>query len=238
MAIWSEPTSPKSDGYATAAAAMVSLAIALVATAVTATSVAELRLARTDLRRMQAEYGLAGAETLAAMTVLESRQAGRLRWRFSTDLGPVEALAEPEAAKLGYGAAADLDDGSLARLGVGDPARVRAKLRGLALTKTAALTALRDADLSPRWRDCAASAISPVGQGSKLGVPAPAEPQGSGSAWHAGEVWRIRVSAAGWTEDRLVRFTGSEDHPAAIIDRRLVRGEETEKCETLIGDMR
>ena len=130
-----------SDGYATAAAAVTSLAIALVATAVTSVSVSELRLARADLSRTRAEYGLAGAETAAALTVIQSKQEARLTWTFASDAGAAVAVAEPEAAKIDYKTAADLDDGVLARLGVADASALRGGLRPW--RKTVALPSVR-----------------------------------------------------------------------------------------------
>jgi hypothetical protein len=222
-----------SDGYATAAAAVVSLAIALVAAAVTGASVEALRSARADLARTQAEYGLAGAQTDAAITVASSKGGGRFLWTLQTVAGPAEALAEPEAPKLGLKAAASLDGATLDRFGVADPEALKARLSAIAGTG-ADPAAVGRADPSPVWRSCAASAISPLGLAPKLGLTKTAPPQTALGVFRGGEVWRIRLSMGGWVDDRLVRFTGSAGRPFAVIARRFHRGEGGGGCDALV----
>jgi len=214
---------------------VVSLALALSVAALAASGVAELRAARADMRRMQAQYALGGAQVMAGQTVNSDSQGKRLIWRFDTAAGPVDALAEPEAAKLDYQGAASLDDAVLAPLGVRDAAALRARLGDLARRRAGTLTLLAAAAAAPDWRRCAASLVSRVGRAEILAFPAAIAPAPRPGASHAGEVWRVRTSLGSWTEDRIVRFTGDLNHPAAIIDRRFYKAEGRDRCETLLG---
>lgn len=224
-------------GYAAPAAMVISLALALTVTAATGASTAELRLARADLRRTQAEYMLAGAHTTATVAMLSSSQSGRLRWRLPGSGEAVEVLAEPEAAKLGLDRASVLEDTALRRLGVGDPDGVRAKLLLASGAKAHARGLIRRAETAPVWRECALSAISPYGAAGVLGMSAAEDlsTRSAGPTWRAGEVWRVRVSARGWTDDRIIRFTGDPRHPAAVVEREFGRASSGgEPCRALI----
>jgi type II secretory pathway component PulK len=57
------------DGYATPAAALISLAIAVVTAALVGRAVSELRLARAEFSRMSVEYDLASAHQLALLSI-------------------------------------------------------------------------------------------------------------------------------------------------------------------------
>lgn len=218
------PSPDRRDGYATAAALGVSLALGLVAAAVTARSVAALKLAKADLRRTQADYALNGAQALAVAAIVTSGQPGPYRWTLTTPEGAVEALAEPEGAKLSLTSAAGLDDGVLRLFAVGAPSALRAKLQVQAERQLAGT--LDDLDASPIWRSCASSFISPFGLAAVV-TPMAYRAPGAGphpASWHIGEVWRIRITDhGGWRDDRFVRFTGDVARPAAVISRRLVR---------------
>ena len=217
---WSNPDRAE-DGYATVAATVIALALALVAGAVMAVAANAMRQARADGERLRAAYGLAAAQTTALQTLLASRKPGRYRWQVDSPIGPVEVLAEPEQPKLSLRAAADLDDATLARLDVLDGERLRARLRALAAGEAATAGAVAEMDVSPLWRACAGSMISPFGMGGDLGLSPAAPPPAGSFDWRAGEVWRLRlVSARGWAEDRIVRLTGDQRNPAAVIERR------------------
>jgi hypothetical protein len=222
-------------GYATAAGAMIALALSLVVTAVVGASLTDLRLSRTAFDRGRAEVALDGVQELAALAILRDGPPHRLRWFIESNIGPVEVLAEPEAAKLSTREAADLDDTALLWLGAGEPERVRSRLRAMALGGADARDLAR-VDPSPRWRGCAASLISPYGQSDGLSLERAVPPQAGRFAWRAGEVWRLRArSADGWTDDRIVRLVGDPEHPAAIIERVLARGQAGgEPCAALI----
>ncbi|MBS0297128.1 MAG: hypothetical protein JSR45_12520 [Proteobacteria bacterium] len=213
----------------------MSLALAVTVAALAGSGVAELRSARADMRRMQAEYGLGGAHVMADQTVIADGQGRRMRWRFDIAAGQVEALAEPEAGKLDYETAASLDDAAFGRLGVRDAAALRAKLVTLAKTHSGTLASLVGSDAAPGWRRCAPSVVSRVGRADKPSLSAAVAPSPRPGSSRAGEVWRVRLSLGGWTEDRIVRFTGDLNHPAAIIDRSLYRAEGEDRCETLVN---
>jgi hypothetical protein len=225
------------DGYATAAAVVVCMAVALSAAAAMGSSVAELRLARGDLRRIQAQYGLGGASMQALAALGRAPETTRLRWTMATDAGPVAVLAEPETAKLPLAAAAALEDGDLRGLGASNPATLRARLEALVTARHGSMAEIAGGDAGLGWRRCAASAVSRLGQASRLAVTpavAPAAtPEGGSGSFHAGEVWRVRVTLDGWTEDRILRLTGDPYQPAAVIERRFHRSEGETPCDAL-----
>ncbi|MFZ4608075.1 MAG: hypothetical protein ACOYM5_17665, partial [Caulobacter sp.] len=117
------------------------------------------------------------------------------------------------------------EDGELLGLGGASIGAIRARLRALALSGADASEIPRLA-AAPLWRACAPSLMSPYGQATALSLPASAQPAPGRFAWRAGEVWRLRALAPdGWADDRIVRLTGDSQHPAAIIERVLVRGQ-------------
>ena len=222
-------------GYATASAIAISMALAMVASAVTGLSAAELESARGGLARLASEAELEGAQNAAVTAVLSSGQSTRLRWSLPTGLGAVDVLAEPEALKTSYADAAKATDAQLARMGVGDPGPLRGRLA--ADVDPTDITPTRDLDASTIWRICAPSRISRFGE-TKLGALGPAQtPDGRRFSWRAGDVWRIRVASSdGWSDDRLVRFSGDAIHPAAIVERRLSRqGTADRQCDTIFA---
>lgn len=234
---------PKSDdaGYATAAAMAVSLAIGLIATAVAGRSIAELRLARAELRRTEADYALAGAQALAAAAIVSSGQTPPFRWRLDTGDAQVSALAEPEGSKLSLAAAAHLDDAVLGRFGVRDPAGLRRKLKAASNQPLEGDIGLLDA--AALWRRCASTFISPFGSASGPMVPSYRSPDAGEhpASWRIAEIWRVSVSRPdGWRDDRIVRLTGDPGRPAAVIVRRFDRRAsqdrkgEGEGCETVL----
>jgi hypothetical protein len=211
------------DGFATPAAAAVSLALALVAAALTTAAVSELRSAHADLVRTQDDYALDAAQTRAALGLIATTSSGRLRWTLP-DGG--EVLAEPEADKLDLADAAKLDDATLARLGVSDPDGLRRRLADLGGADAADVGL---ADAAPLWRACARSIVSPLGTATKILYAPAAMPSSSGVDWRIGQVWRIRTALA---DDRIVRFTGTPLDPAAVIERKVTQGgQETERCD-------
>lgn len=227
------------EGYATPAALVVSLALSLVASSMVVRSVQVLQRAKADLARSETEYALAGAHLQAAAVIVRSGIAGPYHWTATTSVGWVEALAEPEAEKLSLDAASSLDDGLLNRFGVADPARLR-----LALAEAAATDEAPDIgalDPAPLWRACAASLLSRYGEAQTYTFAPRSEP-GMGpkpASWHIGEAWRIRITtAAGWRDDRIVRFTGDARHPAAVVVRRLSRGVgEAGQCDRVLAEV-
>ncbi len=221
-------------GYATASAIAVSMALAMIASAVAGLSGAELKDARADLARVRIESDLDAAQALAAIAVLKSDQKTRLRWSLITQNVEVDVLAEPEATKAGYDQAAKLTGAEFARLGVEDMAALRDRLGGAAAEHQASP---RELDSSVLWQTCAPSMISRFGQAEALGLVKAETPNTRRFDWRAGDVWRIRVASPdGWSDDRLVRFTGDTLHPAAIIERRFSRaGTADRQCDTLFA---
>lgn len=225
------------DGYATPAAAIISLAIALVVTGVMARSVSELQLAKAALAKTQAEYAASAAVQLALISIATTSQPPPYRWT-ATSLGRnYRMLAEPERAKISPAAMADLDDASFTALGVSAPDVLRARLRSLTLAPKLAWIA--DQADAPLWRACAPSFTSVYGAASSLQPPVYKDPQ-AGSAlpsFRAGEVWRVEViDPDGWRDERVVQLTGDSFTPAAVIDRRFTRTSEgLPTCEDLLG---
>ena len=215
---------PGEDGFATPAATMMSLAIATIAAAVTGAAIAQLEIVRRDWSFAKTEYALAGGQQIAALMALRNNDAARLRWTIPSPNGALDALAEPEPPKLSLEAAAGLDDAALGQLGVKDPISLRTQLRSLADNHRTTAKDIEFADASAVWRRCARSIISPFGQALKW-TPTPTTTPGAGEqSWRAGETWRIRIAALdGWTDDRILRFTGDGARPAAVIERRLYR---------------
>jgi hypothetical protein len=212
------------DGFATPAATMISLAIATIAAAVTGAALAQLEVARRDWSFAKTEYALAGGQQIAALTALRNNDAARLRWTIPSPDGVLDALAEPEPPKLTLAAAADLSDVALSRLGVKDPISLRTQLHTLADDRRLTGKDIEAADMSPVWRRCARSIVSPFGQAVELKPTQTIAPGAGEQSWRAGETWRVRITAPdGWTDDRTLRFTGDGAHPAAVIEKRLYR---------------
>lgn len=229
--------SSNQDGYATPAASVIATAIAMVTIAYVSRSTVELRLARADFKKTQIEYLLAGAHNVALLAIATSNKPPPYRWSVPSQRHAFSVIAEPERPKMSLAAAPNLDDETLDRLGVQDPAAARQALAGLPVVE--GLSWPSDAAKAPGWRSCAASIISPYGAADLPPALTYVEPESGtdDSKWRAGEVWRIAVTdEAGWRDERIVRFTGNGLNPAAVISRRLSRGwKETLACETLLA---
>ncbi|ATQ43424.1 hypothetical protein [Caulobacter mirabilis] len=210
-------------GYATAAAAMIALALSLVVVAVLAAALQELRFSRQAFDRSRAEFALDGAQTLAAQTITRSVARDRYRWTVPSAQGEIEVLAEAEAAKLPV-AEATRQRGVLEAFGATQPEILRGRLAAWAAAHGDAAD-LRGLDPAPAWRNCAASMISSYGAGAELRLVAAQAPEGGRLDLRAAQVWRLRASERrGWVEERIVRFTGDPQNPAAVVERSLYRG--------------
>lgn len=216
-------SSPDRDpvaGFATAAAMTWCMALSLVAAVALSAATDDLRTARRGLAQTRVEAQLEIAQLLAAVAVMNDPGPGRLAWVLPVDGLNVSVLAEPEAEKRGW-AAASGDAEALAQLDPAAPDKASQALAALAATPEAAAGQVAALDPSPRWRACAASVLSPHGQGDGSLTPARA-PNASRIVGRLGQVWRIRTSRAdGWTETRYLRFTGEAGHPWAILERTL-----------------
>jgi hypothetical protein len=225
------------DGYATPLAMVLALGLALIAAGVVQRSVALLRLSRADLTRTQLAYALNGAELDAVAAVIRSGPGGPYRWALSTDAGWTEAIAEPEASKLGLTAASRLDDRSFAAFGVADVADLKVRL--VAAARGPALVDIGLLDSAPLWRACAASVFSSLGTATAVAPPAVQTPhmESLTPAWRVGEVWRIQVTTStGWRDERIVRLTGDALHPAATVLRSLRGGQGGQaQCDAIIA---
>ena len=223
-------------GFATSAATMVALALAIIATAATANAIMELRAARSDFGRARASYLLDGAHQLAALGVLNAKPFGRLAWRMSVDGAPVSVLAEAESQKLNVADAETLSGALLARLGVADAQALQTRLDRL-VDERAPDAAIEGADAAPLWRSCARSIVSFYGQAA-MPILAPAQAPKAGYTYGLiGETWRLRLASVdGWVDDRIVRFTGDALRPTATVERRFTRGGGGEApCESLFA---
>jgi hypothetical protein len=208
----------------------MSLALTVTVGALVAAASQELAAARRDLVRSRAEYVLAGAHLQAALRLEDAAPGSRFRWTENTELGPAEVTAEVEQSKLSYRAGAELG-GGLRTLGAADAEQARRVLLQSAGEKQPGVL-VKAGLTSP----CAASAISAFGESAHLtDNPAKAPQPSLGGQALLGQVWRVRINADGWADDRLVRFTGDGRRPAAVITRRLARGEPMgEKCDALL----
>lgn len=225
-------------GYVTTVGAALAFVFALGATVLVARSGIELQAARADLRRTQDEYRLDGLHREAIAALLNDPAAQRLNWRLATPYGPAEVLAESEARKLALASAEQgLDDGTLARLGVTAPQDLRERIKAAARPGASALRVVPALDAAPSWRRCALSLVSPYGAASRIEPLIGGPPVvGAQPNWRVGELWRIRVVALGWADERIVRLTGDPAAPAATVERVLSRAnEEPASCERLIA---
>lgn len=212
------------QGYATPAAMVLALGLAMAGAGMGARSVHLLALNRTELEHSRHEHALDGAHLLAAAAVIRSGGDAPFAWDMGSDVGWLRVVAEPEAAKLSFSRAAALDDETLAAFGA-EAAVVRARLTAMAAAETPADPS--DFSAAPLWRECAGRLASRFGAAEAYAYVEPREPGVSedGPHWHVGEAWRIRVtSLSGWRDDRVVRFTGDARRPAATVTRRFYRG--------------
>ncbi|MDZ4370708.1 MAG: hypothetical protein U1C74_04715, partial [Phenylobacterium sp.] len=172
-----------------------------------------------------------GAHLLAAATVIRAGDGGPYRWSLPTDDGLAEALAEAEGLKLSPEAGADLPEEVFLAMGVAAPAALRGALRAA----PPGAPDLGLLDPAPLWRACAPSLISGQGRGMRADLRSPGEPRARPETpdWRVGELWRIQITTpAGWRDDRLVRFTGDAQRPAAVVRRKLSRGQGGQgRCE-------
>jgi len=214
----------KAAGYASVAAVAVSLSLAVVVVALMSRSVVALRSARADFARAQAELQLDGEQRRAALAMITN--AGS-----SSD-------AQLETAKISLAMAAELDAGALSRFGVRDPARLRAWLRDASATPTSPADLIA-ADEARIWKACAPTAISAFGQAPALTAPGNESPPSGGATSRLGQVWRLTARANGWTDERIVRFTGERQRPAAVIWRRFYRSQkEGDSCAAIFAPIK
>lgn len=235
MAVACSKRSESEAGYATAAAAVVAMVIAVGAIAVSVAAQQELANARRSVERARAEAELDGAQLLAVASVIADGRDLRYRWTIAGEKGPIELLAESERVKLSIQAAAELDDDTLARLTETPPESLRARLRATAVGDRVVLSQL---DGAPLWRRCASSLLSRYGRGGHLALQAASAPASLRTSWRAGEEWRLRATSDdGWTDERIVRFTGDPRRPAGVVSRRLLRDAgKGEPCAAFISD--
>lgn len=230
------PRRNRETGYATPLAMVFALGLAMIVAAVLSSSGVELRRARIELERTRMDYALSGAQLMAVATMVRSGEEGPFRWSFSSEAGWVDALAEPEALKLGLDAASALSEAQLRGLGATQPAQVKAALAQGATEGT--YPDIGPLGQSSRWRNCAASMISPFGAAETFTYIAPQAPviTKKPPAWRIGETWRLRLTTAtGWRDERIVRFTGDARRPFATVRRNLTRGVKGEAgCDAIL----
>lgn len=235
MAFWNIDPLAVESGFATPAAAVISLGLAVVASALTVLAITDLRRAKAEALKARAEYQLEGVHQRASLVAITEPKAVRLAWSIPTPRGPADVLAEAEGVKLGlkgeHAPGADV----LSRLGVRDPSALRQRL--LALSRQEAMgPALEAADEAPMWRACARSLISAFGVASVPPKLQASTPSQGVVISRIGEVWRIRATADGWADDRIVRLTGDPQRLAAVIERRVYRRPEgRDQCDALFA---
>ncbi len=202
------------EGFATPAATVVSLAIAIVMIAAQARATMALRQAQADYRRSAAEMALDAAQTLAAADLVDGARASLSSLQL--DRRTISIRLEAEAAKLSLADAAKQDPGLFSSLGARNPNLVKAGLASLAQIAPVDPARIDTLDPSPKWRACGRSVLSPYGAATAPArTPSPPQVQG-----HPGEVWRVlAISSDGWTDDRTVRITGGQTQTARVIYR-------------------
>jgi hypothetical protein len=222
------------SGFATPAAIMVSLVVGLGAATLVEASLAELKLARADFAKAQIEAALEGAQQLAAVSLLSGVDQGTVDMAQSVGGRQVQVLAEPEGLKASVAAVIGMNNDVFAPLGVGDPQALKDRLKTLTIAQAIG-PELEQADAAPQWRACARLLISPFGLSEVLR----SLPAASGSldvaAPTAGQIWRVRAQdPSGWVDDRVMRLTGDNVHPAATLGRRFWKQDrEGSKCQTV-----
>lgn len=223
-------------GYATVAAVCFSLALGLMATALVQQAAAEYNFARSDLVRSQSEYALAAAQQSAALTVLTSAGAGPFHWRLQDGFRGSDVIAEPERLKLALASAATVDEGQFERLGVKDARALKVRLVQLATFRKVSGDQIEALDSAQVWRSCARSLISSDGASDRLPLRQAVEPEPGAQTFHVGELWRMVVRLPnGWSDERLVRFTGNPSRPMATVERRLGRRRaQSTRCDLLL----
>lgn len=233
----SSPPAAKNGGFATPAALVLSLCCALICAAFVARGVMNLRLSQAQLIRNQQALALDGAALWAETTIIRNGDSGPFRWSLTLEGVETEILAEPEAHKVGMAAAANLPNAIFMALGVNDIAALRDRLSGSVLPVDG--PGVAGLDVAPNWAGCAPSAVSAFGKLEHLAYRPPSAPDAvvDPPAWRIGEVWRLRITtSAGWRDDRIVRFTGDPQHPAAVVSRAFTRvGSGGGKCDDLLA---
>jgi hypothetical protein len=224
-------------GYATPAALVLSLALALIGSATVTRSVQLLALCRTEFARTREAFVMDGAQLAAAAAVIRSGRDGPYRWALASELGWIEVAAEAEAEKLSFTAAVQLGDDVFRAFGVAEPDLLRARLADAATQDRP--PPVGELDGAPAWRACAASFVSPAGLADVFVPASPREP-GPGPrpvSWRVGEAWRVQVTTpAGWRDERIVRFTGDAGHPVAVASRWVRKGTKGGvECETTVA---
>lgn len=228
---------PNEAGYATPAALVLSLALALIGSATVARSAHLLALCRAEFARSREAFAMDGAHLAAAAAIVRSGREGPYAWALPSELGWIDVVAEAEAEKLSLAAAAQLGDEVFLALGVADPELLRTKLAQAAGQDRAPPVASLDSALA--WKDCAASFVSPAGERDAF-RRVPVKEPGPGPhpvAWHVGQAWRIRVTTpAGWRDERIVRFTGDAERPVAVASRWVRKwGGDKAQCEIVLA---
>jgi hypothetical protein len=201
-----------------------------------ARGVITLHLSAVELARTQQEFALDGVALSAETAIIRNAGSGPFQWVLTTAGGETEVLAEPEVDKTSLAAAASLSDTVLAAFGVQDLSALRARLA--TLTAPGAAPNVATLDPAALWVACGPSAFSSYGQLDRVAFTprtAPTEVAAQ-PAWHIGEAWRLRITtSAGWRDDRIVRFTGNPQHPAAVVSRTFAKvGDGGGACDDLL----
>lgn len=208
-------------GYATASAAMISLALSIVAVASMYQSRAAFSAARADSQARQRDLDFDSASLEVVATIAKSSGPGPFAWTIALPNNSALAVrAEPEWQKIGPSEANALTDDVLAKLNVKDAGSLRRAFSDLgSQTKSEAARVAR-LDESLLWRACAQRYVSVFGTASKIAIQGTTTPEASNAIdARIGQVWRIVLkSPSGWTDERYVRFIGDAQRPAATLE--------------------
>ena len=216
----SSPPTPDA-GFATPAAVVISLAVATIALAVQSRAISALHASQDDYARTQAEIASDGAQTLALFDLYGGQGLHSAGDSYTLAESTVRVRAEPEAPKLGMADAQALGLDVLVAMGASRPSAVQAGLTRLAKAPDVSPSDLATLDPASRWKACARSLVSVYGQRSGLNAGPPGAERVTA---HVGEIWRvIATTSQGWSDDRIVRFTGEEAAPARTLDRIFYR---------------
>jgi hypothetical protein len=211
---------PSDGGFMTPSFGVIGIALSLIAIASLRLAQTEEAASRRDLERMQELYRAEGAATIAAWRILHMEGHPASGWNESTHGQTLTVWVEPEARKLGLAeiAGAKGQQRLISILGSAEASRLTALFAEQGRGAPSRLQ-LRQASADRLWARCGLSLVSTHSRLTDSGLTT-SESTEADFAPRAGEVWRVVVSAEKrLLIDRLIRFTGRDARPVAILDQ-------------------
>jgi len=210
-------------GFLTPVFGVAAVALSLVALATLQLARSDQVAARRHVERIQEYYRADGAAVRAAWRVLHTHETTALRWREEIGGQAFTVLAEPEMLKLSIAEAGGARGRDKLRALFGDEIGARVASAAQTLAEDSVEPPSRDQigalDASPDWRTCGASVVSAFSRLTDTALASPRGPSHDPYRPRAGEVWRLVVASDRRVlVDRLVRFTGGQDEPIALVE--------------------